>query len=170
MQRELSAALGSSVRVINRGVTGETVDRTAARISKDVLALHPVLVIWQTGTNDLLHASPSSVTKFRQVLTSGVHRIQRAGIDIILMDVQYFPAGEKRSGMNAYLNAIEQVGESYHLPVIHRHKIMAHWVASGDMTVEGMLYRDHLHMSDRGYRCLGKAVAAFILREAAEAH
>jgi hypothetical protein len=70
--------------------------------------------------------------------------------------------------MNAYLDAIEQVGESYRVPVIHRHRIMSYWMASGEMTVESMLYQDQIHMSDRGYRCLGKAVAAFILREADE--
>src|SRR5215472_15040235 len=57
VQRELSAALGYPVRVINRGVNGETISHTAARIPKDVLADHPVLVIWQTGTNDLLHGN-----------------------------------------------------------------------------------------------------------------
>jgi acyl-CoA thioesterase I len=169
LQRELSSALGYSVQVINRGVNGETIGYTAARIPKDVLAVHPMLVIWQTGTNDLLQLSQSSVSQFRSVLAEGVHRIRKAGIDIILMDVQYFPSGERRPGMNAYLDAIQQVGESYKVPVIHRHKIMSHWVASGEMTVASMLYRDNVHMSDRGYRCLGDAVSAFILHQAAEA-
>jgi acyl-CoA thioesterase I len=169
LQRELSTALGYSVRVINRGVKGETIDHTAARISKDVLATHPVLVIWQSGTNDLLHSSQGSVNRFRRVLADGVHRIRKAGIDVILMDVQFFPSGERRPAMNAYLDAIQQVGENYKVPVIHRHKIMSHWVASGEMTLDGMLYRDNLHMSDRGYRCLGNAVSAFILHQAAEA-
>jgi acyl-CoA thioesterase I len=168
LQRELSSALGYSVRVINRGVNGETIGNTAARIPKDVLAVHPVLVIWQTGTNDLLHPSQGSVSGFRRVLAEGVYRIRKAGIDVILMDVQYFPSGERRPGMNAYLDAIQQVGDSYKVPVIHRHKIMSHWVASGEMALDDMLYRDNLHMSDRGYRCLGNAVSAFVLHQAAE--
>jgi acyl-CoA thioesterase I len=169
LQRELSAALGYSVRVINRGVNGETIGRTTDRIPKDVLAIHPVLVIWQSGTNDLLHTSQGSVNTFRHVLADGVHRIRKAGIDVILMDLQYFPSGERRPGMNAYLDAIQQVGESYKVPVIHRHKIMSYWVASGEMTLDGMLYRDNLHMSDRAYRCLGETVSAFILHQAADA-
>jgi hypothetical protein len=43
------------------------------------------------------------------------------------------------------------------------------WVASGEMTLDGMLYRDNLHMPDRGYCCLGEAVSAFILHQAADA-
>ena len=148
---------------------GETIGRTAGRIPKDVLAIHPVLVIWQSGTNDLLHPSRGSVNGFRRVLADGVHGIRKAGIDVILMDLQYFPNGERRPGMNAYLDAIQQVGESYKVPVIHRHKIMSYWVASGEMTLDGMLYRDNLHMSDRGYRCLGEAVSTFILHQAAGA-
>jgi len=166
LQRELTSALGLPVRVLNRGVNGEIVAKTAARISRDVLPLHPMLVIWQAGTNDFLHSNLSSPHQFETTLADGVGELHQAGIDVILMDLQYFPRGEKRPAMNRYLDAIDQVGELYHADVIHRHRIMSYWVASGEMSVDDMLYRDHFHMSDRGYQCLGKAVADFILHKA----
>lgn len=164
LQRVLTQALGKRVRVVNRGVNGEVVGRTAARIPR-VLADHPTLVIWQTGTNDLLRA-PEASAQFRQILAGGVGRLRRAGADVILMDLQYFPKGERRPALGTYLDVIGQVAQRYDVPVIHRHKIMSYWVASGEMSVSDMLYRDHFHMSDRGYDCLGRVVGDFILHKA----
>ncbi|HEY2108219.1 MAG TPA: SGNH/GDSL hydrolase family protein [Candidatus Binataceae bacterium] len=165
LERELRHRLGSTVRVLNRGVGGETVERTAARIDLDVMPFHPTLVVWQTGTNDLLRSRPPRV--FEQILTAGILRMRRRGIDVILMSPQYFPAGERRSNMNAYLRAIDHVGELYDVPVLHRHQIMAYWATSGELTVRQMLAHDLFHMSDAGYRCLGQVVADFILRHCA---
>jgi acyl-CoA thioesterase I len=162
LERELRHRLGSKVRVLNRGVGGETVDRTAARIDVDVAPFHPTLVVWQTGTNDLLRSRSPRI--FEKILAAGILRMRRSGIDVILMSPQYFPAGERRSNLNAYLRAIDRVGELYDVPVLHRHRIMAYWAASGELTVRQMLARDLFHMSDDGYRCLGEVVADFILR------
>jgi len=48
--------------------------------------------------------------------------------------------------------------------VLHRHRIMSYWLASGELSMRQMLSRDQFHMSDEGYRCLGEIVADFILR------
>jgi lysophospholipase L1-like esterase len=165
LERELKLRLGSRVRVLNRGVGGETVERTAARIDLDVTPFHPTLVVWQTGTNDLLRSRPPQI--FEKILEAGILRMRRRGIDVILMSPQYFPAGERRSNLNAYLRAIDRVGELYDVPVLHRHQIMAYWAASGELTLRQMLAHDLFHMSDDGYRCLGEVVADFILRHCA---
>ena len=165
LERELRHRLGSRVRVINRGIGGETIDRTAARINVDVVPFHPTLVVWQTGTNDLLRSRPPQL--FEKILISGILRMRRQGSDVILMSPQYFPAGERRSNMNAYLRAIDRVGELYDVPVLHRHQIMAYWATSGELTIRQMLSHDLFHMSDEGYRCLGEVVADFILRHCA---
>jgi acyl-CoA thioesterase-1 len=165
LERELRHRLGPKVRVLNRGIGGETVDRTAARIDVDVAPFHPTLVVWQTGTNDLLRSRPPQI--FEKILAAGILRMRQHGIDVILMSPQYFPAGERRSNLNAYLRAIDRVGELYDVPVLHRHQIMAYWAASGELTVRQMLARDLIHMSDDGYRCLGEVVADFILRHCA---
>ncbi len=162
LARELKLWLNSGVRVINRGVGGETIDRTAARIETDVIPLNPTLVVWQTGTNDLLRSEGAA--RFAEILAAGIQRIRQRGIDVVLMDLQYFPRGERRPELNTYLQAIDRVGDRYDIPVLHRHRIMSYWLASGELSMRQMLSRDQFHMSDEGYRCLGEIVADFILR------
>jgi lysophospholipase L1-like esterase len=162
LERELRRRLGSTVKVFNRGIGGETIDRTAARIDTDVLLAHPTLVVWQTGTNDLMGSKGTG--RFERILAAGIQRMRRGSIDVVLMDLQYFPRGERRPELNAYLRAIDQVGERYNVPVLHRHRIMTYWAASGELPVRRMLSRDLFHMSDEGYRCLGEVVADFVAR------
>lgn len=163
LQRELTLWLNSAVRVINRGVGGETIDRTAARIDTDVTPLRPALVIWQTGTNDLLRSEATA--HFAKILAAGIQRMRQKGIDVVLMDLQYFPRGERSPELNTYLQAIDSVGDRYDIPVLHRHRIMSYWLTSGELSVHQLLSRDMFHMSDEGYRCLGEVVAEFILRQ-----
>ncbi len=162
LERELARRLGSRVTVFNRGMGGETIDRTAARIDADVVRMHPTLVVWQTGTNDLMRSEGTS--RFEKILAGGIQRMRRGGIDVVLMDLQYFPRGERRPDLNAYLRAIDQIGDRYDVPVLHRHRIMSYWLASGELSVRQMLSRDLFHMSDEGYQCLGEVVADFIVR------
>jgi acyl-CoA thioesterase-1 len=165
LERELTNRLGPRVHVVNRGIGGETIDRTAARISRDVLPFHPTLVVWQVGTNDLFSSLPLS--NFEKILAAGITTMHRRGIDVMLMSPQYFPAGEIRANLRPYLRAIDRVADFYDVPVLHRHRIMAYWATSGELSVHQMLSRDLFHMSDAGYRCLGEVVADFILRHCA---
>ena len=165
LERELMHRLGPRVHVINRGVGGETIDRTAARIARDVLPLHPTLVVWQVGTNDLLRGLP--LGRFQQILAAGIMTMRRHGIDVMLMSPQYVPAGEMLSEMRDYLRAIDHVADLYDVPVLHRHQIMAYWATSGELSVRQMLARDQFHMSDEGYHCLGEVAADFVLRHCA---
>jgi acyl-CoA thioesterase-1 len=162
LARELKLWLNSGVMVINRGVGGETIDRTAARIETDVIPLKPTLVVWQTGTNDMLRSE--GAVRFAAILAAGIQRIRQRGIDLVLMDLQYFPRGERRPELNTYLQTIDRVGDHYDIPVLHRHRIMSYWLTSGELSMRQMLSRDQFHMSDEGYRCLGEIVADFILR------
>ena len=162
LERELTRWLNSKVRVINRGVGGETIDRTATRIDTDVMRLKPTLVVWQTGTNDLLRSEGAE--HFAKILAAGIQRMRQRGIDVVLMDLQYCPRGERRPELNTYLQAIDRVGDRYDIPVLHRHRIMSYWLSSGELSVSQMLSADQFHMSDDGYRCLGEIVADFILR------
>jgi acyl-CoA thioesterase I len=164
LERELAARTGISVTAINRGISGEVAVQTASRIGSDVFPLHPTLVIWQTGTNDLIRSGPPVV--FERTLVSGIEQMRRRSIDVILMDPQYFPRGEHRPSLAAYLDVIRRVAEQYQIPVLHRHQIMTYWVDSGEMSVNAMLARDLFHMSDAGYRCLGELLADFIIKVA----
>ena len=62
-------------------------------MKKDVLARRPTVVIWQTGVNDAVRHV--NLDKFRETVLRGIDMLQESGVDVVLLDMQYFPRSEK---------------------------------------------------------------------------
>ncbi len=153
-----------TVRVINRGVSGEMSPQMVARIERDVVPEKPDLVIWQLGTNSVLHDIDPA--KEAPTARRGIERLRATGADIILMDLQYAPAVLLHPGYGEMLHAISGVARSEDVPLFRRFAVMRYWAEDGRMTLPVMLARDHLHMSDASYDCLARQLARSIVAAA----
>jgi acyl-CoA thioesterase-1 len=154
----------AQVRVLNRGVGGELGIGTADRIARDVLPEKPDLVIWQVGTNDVLSdLDPDEPMKSVRL---GVAQMKRAGVDVILMDVQYAPAVLMHSRYREMEQALSATARSSEVPLFRRFALMRDWAERGNMKMSVMVGPDHLHMTDASYDCLARQLMASILRDA----
>jgi len=148
---------GVKVRVLNKGVGGDTAEKMSARIDDDVLAESPDLVIWQVGTNDTIHdADPADDAA---VIRDGVARMKAAGADVILMDMQYAPSVISHPVYRDMLHAISAAGYAQGAPVFHRFQIMQAWDETQVLPQSLALADDRLHMNDRSYGCLARLLA-----------
>jgi hypothetical protein len=75
----------------------------------DVVALHPDLAIWQVGTNAVLRRDDLAADG--EWMREGVDLLKRAGIDVVLMDLQYAPRVLDRSSYPAMEDLIADSGE-----------------------------------------------------------
>lgn len=157
--------LAGGVTVLNRGIGGEAVDEMLARLDRDVIAEHPDLVIWQTGSNDPLRGV--SLDHFRDETLAAVRRIRAAGIDVVLMEPQWCPRLDATPGAYRFRDAVRDVGETLEIPVIRRSQLMHDWIAEAKLTRSELFSADGLHMADRGYDLLAQAAADDVLRGAA---
>jgi len=154
-----------AVRVINRGIGGEEAPAMAARIDRDVLPAHPDLVIWQVGTNAVLkNDDPAAIGA---AVNDGVERIEEAGIDVLIMNLQYAPAMLRHPHYRDMLHALDAVAYQDDVSVFPRFALMRYWADEGQMSLRQMLARDRLHMSDVSYDCLAQQVAISIETAAA---
>jgi acyl-CoA thioesterase I len=148
---------GMAIRVVNRGVGGELAPQMAARVDRDVLAEHPDLVIWQLGTNSILHdLDPQNEIG---VARSVIARIKTAGADVMLMDLQYAPRVLLHGRYHEMLRVLAAVAQSTDVPLVRRFAMMRHWAEDGTLPLPVMLAKDRLHMSDTSYDCLARQVA-----------
>jgi acyl-CoA thioesterase-1 len=162
LEADLNAALaGETVTVANRGIGGDDVDDMIRRIGPDVVAAHPDLVIWQTGSNDPLRHVP--LDRFIEETRAGIATMRRAGIDVVLMEPQYCTLLNGTSDAAGFRQAVRDLGAELHVPVVRRFSLMQRWLASGRLTPAQLLAPDGLHMADGGYAALAKAVAREIL-------
>ena len=118
--------------VDNLGVGGQLATDMIPRIKKDVLPLHPNVVIWQTGVNDAMRQV--DVDKFRQTVMLGIDQLQQAGIDVVLLDMQYFPRADTIAAFPRYLAALRQIAEARKVPILQRFAIMKYLVTSAQYT------------------------------------
>lgn len=162
LRAELANRLpGIDVQVLNRGVGGDTTADMLARLEHDAIAPHPDLVIWQVGSNDVLDdGDPAAVG---DVIRQGDARLKAAGTDVVLMDIQYAPAILDHEVYRAMQESIAAAARAGGVPLFRRFDIMRSWDRSGSLPMQAALYRDNLHMNDRGYRCLARVLAEDIV-------
>lgn len=161
LERQLAQRFPRSpITVLNRGVGGQDADQMLARLDADVFAESPDLVVWQTGTNSALR--DSDVEEFTSLVLGGVRRMQEAGIDVLLMGVQRSPKVDVAPHRLAYAENLRVLAELSRVPFLPRYEIMSAWLDQGRMTMDEMIDRDGLHMTDRSYLCLAEAAAGMI--------
>ena len=145
------------VRVVNKGIGGETAAQMAARLERDVLAEHPDLVIWQLGTNTVLR--DEAIAPMRAVVEAGLERLREAGIDVVLMDLQYAPAVLAHPEYRDMEHALSLLAKENGVPLFRRFAVMRHWVHAEQLDFAAMLAPDGLHQNDLSYACIGRLLA-----------
>lgn len=153
----------SKVTILNRGVNGEQTQDMLDRLDRDVIAEHPDLVIWQTGSNEILRKSDSKT--FRRLVISGVERLKAAGIEVILMDAQYAPRILDNPEYPLFNETLRRIARSVHVALFDRFEAMRFWLASKRQAWSHIVGKDKVHMTDAGYRCVARLVASLIAAE-----
>lgn len=158
---QLKRRLGhGAVEVLNKGVNGQLAGDMVNRLHRDAIALNPDLVIWQTGTNDALKRIDLDV--FKDQIQRGLKALADAGIDVILIDPQFFPGIRDVPAFETYVTAMHDLAASGRVALLPRYAIMRHWA----MAEAGpdMLAGDRFHMNDLGYACIAELLADLIRR------
>ncbi len=148
------------VAVLNRGIGGQDAAEEVARVDADVLAVRPALVIWQVGANGVLHHTNPEL--FEELVETGIRRLQRAKVDVVLMDNQRAPAildaPDHAKLEQALADAVKRTGAS----LFSRERLMDDWQRAG-YPYELFVGHDQLHHNDRGYDCVARALAQAIV-------
>lgn len=139
--------------------TGKTAEDVAGTFVKLVEAKNPTLVIWQTGTYDAIRGIDPD--DFRNALDEGVTALQKAGIDVILVNLQYSPRTETMTSAPPYLDNMRVVAQQHDIPLFDRFAIMHHWNDSGDFDLFSATHG--VELAKRVHACLGRALSKFVI-------
>jgi hypothetical protein len=149
--------------VHNRAVARQTTQEMAARLDHEVIALKPLLVIWETGTTDAVRAT--ELDEFRQTIQDGIDRLRESGAEVAFMDMQFSRHTNAVINFDRYESVLREVTDANEVPLFRRHDIMHHWAESGLFDLmTGDHAKRHL-LASRLYDCIGRAVADFIIRD-----
>ena len=164
LQAELASRFpGQEIRVINRGIGGQLAREMLERLRRDVIDERPDLVIWQTGTNDAL--ARIDPAEFASTLKEGLDLLEEAGIDVMLMDLQYYPEVRRPEIYQRYVAEMAAVAEREDVPLFPRFALMQYWSTSQPRREAGLWASDRFHLGPVGYKCVAAVLAEAIERE-----
>jgi hypothetical protein len=160
LQAALKEKLPSTpVNVSVEILPSKTAEETAAGLVKLVEAKAPTLVIWQTGTVDAIRAIDPD--DFRNAVDEGVVALQKANVDVILLNPQYSPRTETMTTLPPYLDNIRFEAQQHSVPLFDRFAIMRHWNEQGDFDLFNPTHG--VELAKRVHGCLGRALAKFVI-------
>jgi acyl-CoA thioesterase-1 len=158
LQDDLARVWKGTVRVENAGKGGETIPETLRRLEAALRADKPDLVIWQVGTNDAVKGGDEA--GFSTLLRQGIDAAQALGVEVVLVDQQYYPGIKDLSRYERFVSLVGAMAQSEQVPVFSRYKLMKAWGERSADTLKSMLSSDGFHMGDQGYDCLAQLIAS----------
>jgi lysophospholipase L1-like esterase len=158
LQSELRRRLpGADVRVVNKGVGGQSAYDMLLRMDGDVFDEKPSVVIWQTVINDAIRDVGED--KLAKILRKGIAKARGAGVDIILMDLPWLPREGRYPHYDEYRGVLARIAHDQGVALFPRYAMMKGWARSSQFSAEDLVGMDGLHLVDGGYRCLALRIA-----------
>lgn len=130
---------GYSYRIVNQGIDGNTTKDGVDRL-KDVLALHPQIVIVEFGGNDGLRGVP--ITATRQNLDQIVSTLLKSGAKVLLAGIT-LPPNYGQDYIQQFNETYEMLARKYKIPSIP-------FLLKGVYGVPGSMQDDGIHATAQG--------------------
>lgn len=145
LQTELDKR-GYHYRVVNSGISGNTTKDGVDRL-RNVLALHPSIVIVEFGGNDGLRGIP--ITDTRRNLNTMVRTLLQAGSKVIVAGIT-LPPNYGADYVRQFNETFTQVAAQNHVPVIPN-------IYARVYMVPGAIQEDAVHPTAKGAQLLADA-------------
>jgi acyl-CoA thioesterase-1 len=138
LQHDLDSQ-GYPYHVVNKGIDGNTTKDGVDRL-KDVLAVHPQIVVVEFGGNDGLRGLPIAIT--RQNLDQIVSTLRKAGVKVVLAGITLPP--------NYGPDYIQQFNDTYSL-LTRKYKVpFIPFLLKNVYGVPGSMQEDGIHATEKG--------------------
>ena len=151
---------GAEIKVLNKGIQRQTAQQMVERIKRDVLANEATLVIWEPGTTEA--ARGLDAEQFAATLQTGIDMLKDAGVELMLMDMQYGPNTVSVINFQPYLDNLHKVADLNEVYKLKRYEIMRHWSDNGTFdfrTVAKSRGNAGMELAGEVYHCLAERVA-----------
>jgi lysophospholipase L1-like esterase len=153
--------VGGGAVIHNRGINGQDVIEMNRRLRADAVDLQPDLVLWQLGTNAVLRSQ--GVEVYRAHIRQGIAVLQAAGIDVVLIDLQYAPKVLQDPDHAAMQKILAELAAEMQVGLFRRFAIMRDWMRGG-LRQADLVSPDGLHMNDLGYACWARSLGLALRR------
>lgn len=153
---------GVPISVINKGQPRQSTQQMVDRFASDVIAEHPVLVVWETGISDAVRGI--EIDDFATALHHGIDAIRSHPIDLVLVDMQFSRNATAVIDFDRYLETIHRVGDLDEVYVFPRFELMRYWSEQQMFNFDDVAEADRAALAAKVYDCIGRQLAEAIRR------
>jgi len=144
-----------------KGARGMTAQDMLPLLDAAVAAHAYPLVLWQTGTVEAVRGlRPDGL---HAALAEGVAHVRARGGDTVLIDPNYSRALRANTEIDPYMQVLRQVADMPGVVLFPRYDVTHAWVDKAVLDVEKAPKADRLAAVDELHRCVGQALAVFVL-------
>jgi len=151
---------GVQVTVTNAAKQKQTAAEMVTEFDRLLVDAKPALVVWQTGTVDAMKGVDPD--EFRSALEAGIDKLQAAGADVVLMNMQYSPRTEVMIAADVYAENMQGVALEHELPLFDRLAVMKEWNDLG--TFDLYAATKNPETAEQVHACIGRLLADFIIQ------
>jgi hypothetical protein len=151
---------GLSVKVVSAAKQKQSAIEMVAQFDRLLVDEKPNLVIWQTGTVDAIRGIDPE--DFRAALAAGIDKLQDAGTDVVLMNMQYSPRTESMIAEDVYAETLHAVALEREVPLFDRLAVMKEWSDLG--TFDLYSGTKDPETAEQVHACIGQLLADLIIQ------
>jgi acyl-CoA thioesterase-1 len=140
------------ITVLNKGVSRQTTQEMVDRFERDVYALSPALVIWETGTFDA--ARGVDVDVFSASLEAGLADLKEHKLEIMLINMQYSRSTASVINFEPYLQAMQHIADVDSVYLFRRFEMMKYWAERGIFSFGEVPAERRTELAAEVYQCL----------------
>jgi cellobiose-specific phosphotransferase system component IIB len=144
-----------------------TAAQMAAIIAQRAAALHPDLVIWQTGNVDA--AQKIDINSFSASLHNGLEHLKSHGFDVMLVAPQYRVRLSVMVDVEPYNDVMDQIASAEEVVLFPRFEIMRHWTEADSFDLRSNDLAVQMREAEAQNRCLAEQMAGMIAAAARKA-
>jgi len=130
----LEAGLGAKPSLVTKVLRGKVAAEQLPVLDEALLEIRPDLVIWQSGTVDAVRSIDPDA--FQAAIEAGLNRVEAAGIDLILVDMQFARWSRASIDFAPYQDAIDDISAGRDINVFRRYDLMQGWAEAGRIDIE----------------------------------
>lgn len=158
LEADLAAALpGVRVHVSNKSIARATAEGTLPRIAQLIGETGARLVIWATGTREMV--TSGDIEPFIAALQNGIEAVRAVGADILLVDMQYAPSIALIANSEPFRTALINTAAVHDVPVLPRYDLMRRWNDDGLLDLDARDPAIRQVVARRLFACLAAALA-----------
>jgi acyl-CoA thioesterase-1 len=145
------------IRIIAKGMPGDTADSGAYRLKWDILEYRPDCVLIQYGINDAYMGFTTG--QFKRYIKEMIEGIKAdPDADIVLLTSSYLGSNEENDFVAEFYQKLTELGTEYGAAVSQTHQYWKEQMDAGEVDFLSLVQYDMVHPTELGYRLMAEAL------------